>query len=129
MEDNNYQFNGEISFNLVSKKDDEVTSKMPIKKGMLNPYGVVNAGAIIWFADVNASLLLLDSLKPEEGSKGFPLAININANLMSNRRDGAFIAVSTFIKKGRTVSVINTTVTDDQGKVIANITSNHVASI
>ena len=79
---------------------------------MLNPYSVVNA---------------LDSLKPEKGSKGFPLAIN--ANLMSNRCDGAFIAVSTFIKKGRTVSVINTTVTDDKGKVIANITSNHVASI
>ena len=126
MEDNNYQFNGEISFSLVSKKEDEATSEMPIKKGMLNPYGVVNAGAIIWFADVNASLLVTDNLNPKEGEKGFPLAININANLMRNRREGKFIAVSRYIKKGRTVTVVNTVVKDEDGNVMADVTSNHV---
>ena len=121
------QYKGDIAFELISKSNEQVVSKMPITKGVLNPFGVVNAGAIIWFADATASLLLLDS-NPVEGMSGFPLAININTNLMGNASSGTFIATATYIKKGNTVSVVNTIVKDLDGKTMADITSNHVAS-
>lgn len=119
---------GEIRFSLISKSTEEVVAEMPIEKGILNPFGVVNAGAIIWFADVTASVLLLESVNLEEGMKGFPLAININANLTGNASDGKFIAKSTYLKKGRTVSVVRTTVTNLEEKIIADVTTNHVRS-
>lgn len=119
---------GEIRFSLISKSTEEVVAEMPIEKGILNPFGVVNAGAIIWFADVAASVLLLESVNLEEGMKGFPLAININANLTGNASTGKFIAKSTYLKKGRTVSVVRTMVTNLEEKIIADVTTNHVRS-
>lgn len=120
---------GEIRFSLVSKSKDEATAEMPIDKGILNPFGVVNAGAILWFADVTASLLLLEDVNLEEGMQGFPLAINLNANFVGNRKEGKFIAKSTYVKKGRTVSVVRTLVTDSSNALIADVTSNHVLSV
>lgn len=120
---------GEIAFTLTAKSTTEVTSEMPITPGMLNPFGVVNAGAIIWFADVTASVLLLEGVNPQAGMQGFPLAININANLVNNRKEGKFLAKAVYVKKGKTVSVVHTQVTDNEYKVIADITSNHVLSV
>lgn len=122
------EYNGNIRFTLISKTCEEVATQMPIEKGILNPFGIVNAGAIIWFADVTASMLLLENTEPQEGMKGFPLAININANLVGNAKSGHFLATSNYIKKGRTVSVVHTVVTDEKHNVIADVTTNHVRS-
>lgn len=119
---------GHIKFTVIERSSDEVISEMPIQPGILNPFGTVNAGATLWLADVNASVLVLEGVNPEQGMKGFPLAININANLLGNNTAGAFVAKSNYIKKGRTVSVVKTTVTDTSGKLIAEVTTSHVQS-
>lgn len=119
---------GHIKFTVIERSSDEVISEMPIQPGILNPFGTVNAGATLWLADVNASVLVLEGVNPEQGMKGFPLAININANLLGNNTVGAFVAKSNYIKKGRTVSVVKTTVTDTSGKLIAEVTTSHVQS-
>ena len=120
---------GHIKFTVIERSQNEVISEMPIQPGILNPFGTVNAGAILWLADVTASVLVLEGVNPEEGMKGFPLAININANLLGNNKSGAFIARSSYIKKGRTVSVVKTIVTDTSGKLIAEVTTSHVQSV
>jgi len=119
---------GHIKFTVIERSSDEVISEMPIQPGILNPFGTVNAGATLWLADVNASVLVLEGVDPEKGMKGFPLAININANLLGNNTAGAFVAKSNYVKKGRTVSVVKTTVTDTSGKLIAEVTTSHVQS-
>lgn len=119
---------GHIKFTVIERSSDEVISEMPIQPGILNPFGTVNAGATLWLADVNASVLVLEGVDPEKGMKGFPLAININANLLGNSTTGAFVAKSNYVKKGRTVSVVKTTVTDTSGKLIAEVTTSHVQS-
>lgn len=119
---------GHIKFTVIERSSDEVISEMPIQPGILNPFGTVNAGATLWLADVNASVLVLEGVNPEQGMKGFPLAININAHLLGNNTAGAFVAKSNYLKKGRTVSVVKTTVTDTSGKLIAEITTSHVQS-
>lgn len=119
---------GHIKFTVIERSQNEVISEMPIQPGILNPFGTVNAGATLWLADVNASVLVLEGVSPEQGMKGFPLAININANLLGNNTAGAFVAKSNYIKKGRTVSVVKTTVTDTSGKLIAEVTTSHVQS-
>ena len=123
------EIQGHIKFTITQRTPDEVIAEMPVQPGILNPFGTVNAGATLWFADVAASMLVLDGNSLEKGMKGFPLAINLNANLLGNNSSGTFIAKSTYVKNGRTVKVVKTTVTDSSGKLIADVTTSHVLSV
>lgn len=120
---------GNIEFYVVEQVPERVVSEMPILPGIKNPYGVVNAGAILWFADVTATILVMGpSTLPSEGMASFPLAITLNANFVSNQKEGAFRAVSTFVKKGKRVNVVRTIVYGKSDRLIADVTTNHVAA-
>ena len=119
---------GNIEFTIVDQTPEQVISEMPIQPGILNPFGVVHAGAILWLADVTATMLALGSLNASEGMSGFPLAINLNASFMSNQKAGRLRAVASFVKKGKTVSVVRTTVYGENDKLIADVSTSHVAS-
>lgn len=118
---------GQIEFSIVEHTAEKVRAEMPVLKGILNPYGVANAGAILWFADVAASHLAMGrDVQLGENMAGFPLAISLNANLLSNQRDGVFVAESVYVRRGRTLTVVRTTVTGADGKLIADVTTTHV---
>lgn len=119
---------GSIAFTITERTAHRVVAEMPIAAGIRNPFGVVHAGAILWFADVAASVLVLGSGEMSEGMQGFPLAISLNANLLGNQSDGSFQAISTFVKRGRTVSVVRTVVCGAADKLIADVTTSHVLS-
>ena len=120
------EFEGSIKFSILEQTKDRVVGKMPITVGIKNPYGVVHVGAILWLADVCATVLVLGSPHATEGQKGFPLAINLNGNFSSNQSEGTFKAVSSFVKKGKTVSIVRTSVFGEGDKLIADVTTNHV---
>ena len=119
---------GKIEFTILDQTPEQVTSEMPIQPGILNPFGVVHAGAILWLADVTATMLAMGSLNASEEMSGFPLAINLSAAFMGNQKAGEFKAVASFVKKGKTVSVVRTTVYGENGKLIADVSTSHVAS-
>lgn len=120
------EYKGSIRFSIVEQAKDKVIGEMPVHDGIKNPYGVVHVGAILWFADVCATVLVLGSTEATEGQKGFPLAINLSGNFAGNQSDGFFRAVSSFVKRGRTVSIVRTIVTGEEGRLIADVTTNHV---
>jgi 1,4-dihydroxy-2-naphthoyl-CoA hydrolase len=119
---------GNIEFTILEQRPEQVVSEMPIQPGILNPYGVVHAGAILWFADVTATVLAMGSTQFEEAGAGFPLAISLNANFTSNQKAGRFRAVASFVKKGKTVSVVRTIVLGENDKLIADVSTNHVVA-
>jgi uncharacterized protein (TIGR00369 family) len=119
---------GHIEFSVIEQTAERVVSEMPVQAGIRNPYGTVHAGAMLWFADVTATYLAMGSGAASEGMKGFPLAINLNASLIGNQTGGTLKAVSTFVKRGRTVSVVRTEVRGDGDKLIADVTTSHVLS-
>ena len=119
---------GSIEFTILEQEPEQVISEMPIQPGILNPYGVVHAGAILWFADVTATVLAMGSTQAGEGAAGFPLAISLNANFASNQKAGKFRAVASFVKKGKTVSIVRTIVFGENDKLIADVSTNHVAA-
>ena len=119
---------GRIEFQVVEQTPERVISEMPIQPGIKNPYGAVHAGAMLWFADVTATVLAMGSTEFSEGMSGFPLAITLNANFASNQREGKLKAVASFVKKGRTVSIVRTTVFGENDKLIADVTTTHVPS-
>jgi 1,4-dihydroxy-2-naphthoyl-CoA hydrolase len=119
---------GSIEFSIIERADNRVVSEMPIRAGIKNPFGVVHVGAILWLADVTATVLVMGSAQASEGMKGFPLAITLNANFIGNQTDGMFTAVSSFVKHGHTVSIVRTLVYGADEKLIADVTTNHVLS-
>jgi uncharacterized protein (TIGR00369 family) len=122
------RIHGCIELTITDRTPDRVDAEMPIQEGILNPFGTVHAGATLWLADVTATALVLEGTDPTRGMQGFPLAINLNANLIGNSRQGKFHAQAHYVKRGRTVSIVRTTVTDDKGRLIADVTTSHVPS-
>ncbi|ASR53670.1 PaaI family thioesterase [Blastomonas fulva] len=121
-------FAGDLAFEATLVSPGEASGTMPIGPGLLNPFGTVHAGAMVWFADVVATTLALQGQRPEPGMKGFPLAINLSANLLSNSREGHLHARARFVKQGRRVSTVSTEVTSDDGKLLLVLTTTHVAA-
>jgi 1,4-dihydroxy-2-naphthoyl-CoA hydrolase len=119
---------GSIEFTVLERSAEKAVSEMPVTAGIKNPFGVAHAGAILWFADVTATVLVMGKVDASAGMQGFPLAISLNANFLSNQSEGTFKATSTFVKKGRTVSVVRTTVVGTGEKLVADITTSHVLS-
>ena len=117
---------GQIEFEIVEQSPEHVVGRMPVQPGILNPFGTVHAGATLWLADVCATVLAFGGAKVEAGQAGFPLAINLVANLLGNQKEGTFEATSVFVKKGKRVSVVRTTVTGEGGRLIADVTTSHV---
>jgi 1,4-dihydroxy-2-naphthoyl-CoA hydrolase len=119
---------GSIDFTVTERTPDIVVSEMPIGAGIKNPFGVVHAGAILWLADVTATVLVMGEGPVAEGMQGFPLAVNLNANFTSNQREGVLTARATFVKKGRTLSVVRTSVYGTDERLVADVTTSHVLS-
>jgi uncharacterized protein (TIGR00369 family) len=123
---NSARRSGNIDFSIETRNAECVISRMPIAAGMLNPFGTVQAGAIIWLADVTATVLAVEGQPIEENGKGFPLAIDIHTTLVGNQRDGDIMAEARFVNKGHTVLVIRTRVTGNKGKLLAEVTTTHI---
>ena len=120
------EFQHSFRFSIIEQTADRVTGEMPIDAGMKNPYGGVHTGAMLWFADVCATVLVLGSPHADEGQSGFPLAITLNANLVGNQSEGCLRAVASFVKRGKTVTIVRTSVFGDGDRLIAEVTTNHV---
>jgi uncharacterized protein (TIGR00369 family) len=122
---------GSIEFTITERSAERVVAQMPIRAGIKNPFGVVHAGAILWLADVTATILAMGPEHAEAVSpsmKGFPLAISLNANFTGNQSEGSFKAVASFVKRGRSVSVVRTAVLGAEDRLIADVTTSHVPS-
>lgn len=119
---------GHIEFTITEQSTEQVIAEMPIQAGILNPLGIVHAGATLWFADVTATTLVLQGREPTKGMEGFPLAINLHASLAGNQSEGTFRAQAVYVKRGKLVSIVRTSVTGRDGRLIAEVTTSHVAS-
>ena len=117
---------GNIKFSVTEQSETRVVGEMPVTQGILNPFGTAHAGAILWFADVCATVLAFGGKEMPPGAQGFPLAISLDAKLLGNQKDGVFRATSEFVKRGRRLSVVRTTVTGADQRLIADVTTSHV---
>ena len=83
---------GEIAFSIVEASEEHVRARMPVTPGILNPLGMVHAGAMIWFADVTATRLAIGNIEVGADGKCFQFAIDLHAALVGNQPDGELFA-------------------------------------
>jgi uncharacterized protein (TIGR00369 family) len=87
--------------------------------------GVFHGGVILSLADETATACSVAATMPDgtwDVAK-FPLTIQLSANLIRNTQTGKLIAEAVPIHQGRTSMVVQTTVRDEHGRVIAVVTA------
>jgi 1,4-dihydroxy-2-naphthoyl-CoA hydrolase len=117
---------GQIEFYVEERNEDYVISRMPVSKGILNPLGMVQAGAMVWLADVTASILAIGNKEIGTDGKGFPLAVDLHVTLLSNQKDGEIKAEARFVRRGERLMVIRTRLTGKENRLLAEVTSAHI---
>lgn len=123
------QKTGEIRFFIEERSQDHVISRMPVTEGILNPLGMVHAGAMLWLADVTATVLALQRVELGPQGQGFPLAIDLHTSLLGNQRDGEIKAEARFVRSGKRVTVVRTRLTGTDGRLLAEVTTTHIPAV
>lgn len=120
-------YEGGIAFDIIEAGPDRAVAQMPVTVSMLNPFGTVHAGAMIWFADVTATVCAIgDPATIGEGGAGFPLAVDLHTILAGNQRDGILTATATPVRRGKSLVVIRTDVTGEGGRLLISMTTTHI---
>jgi 1,4-dihydroxy-2-naphthoyl-CoA hydrolase len=104
---------------------ERAVAELPFRPDLAQLTGVFHGGVILSLADETATACALASAMPD-GSWDpgkFPLTIQLSANLMRNTNTGKLIAEAIPLHRGRTSMVMQITVRDDQGRVMAVITA------
>ena len=118
---------GALAFDIVEAGPDRTVATMPVTPSMLNPFGTVHAGAMIWFADVTATVCAIgDPASVGADGAGFPLAVDLHTVLAGNQRDGVLTATATPVRRGKSLIVIRTDVTGEGGRLLISMTTTHV---
>jgi uncharacterized protein (TIGR00369 family) len=126
MESKPREYSQHIRFTIDDRSAELVRGRMPIGDGVLNPFGTVHAGALLWFADVVATVLAIGDTEIGPDGKGFPLAVTLNAQLLGNRRAGTLVAEARPLRRGKRLIVVRTEVKDDAGALLLDVTTTHI---
>ena len=93
--------------------DDYIVAKMPVTEKTKQPYGILHGGASCVLAESIGSTAAALSM---DGSKKYPVGIEINANHISSPTEGFVHAKAVPVHIGSSTSVWNIDITDDAGK-------------
>ena len=93
--------------------DDYIVAKMPVTEKTKQPYGILHGGASCVLAESIGSTAAALSM---DGSKKYPVGIEINANHIASPTEGFVHAKAVPVHIGGSTSVWNIDITDDAGK-------------
>ena len=113
----------------LEESEGRAVMEMPYGPAVRQGTGVFAAGALIQLADVAATMACFSAMNPTDEPRDdlpFPLSVQISANMLRNTDRGKAIAEARVIHKGRTMMVVEARVEDDQGRLLAIVTSTHL---
>ena len=111
--DSSINMDKHLDIEILEIGDDFIVGRMPVIEKTKQPYGILHGGASCVLAESvgsTAAALTLD------GSKKYPVGIEINANHISSPKHGNVFATAMPLHVGGSTSVWNIDITDDQGK-------------
>ncbi len=102
--------------------------ELDFKPELTQMTGLFHAGAIISLADEACTALASAHAMSDGGwdPAKFPLTIQLSASLIRNANRGTLIAEALPVHKGRTTVIIQSTVRDDQGRLLATVTATQI---
>ena len=102
--------------------------ELDFKPELTQMTGLFHAGAIISLADEACTALASAHAMGDAGWEPgrFPLTIQLSANLIRNADRGTITAEALPIHKGRTTVVVQSTVKDERGRLLATVTATQI---
>ena len=107
-----------LGIRLKSATADEVTASMPWRPELCTTFGLLHGGVLMSLADSAGSACAFLNLPPDSTTS----TIESKTNFFRGVRDGAVHSVTRPLHVGRTTIVVQTDITDDAGKRIAQVT-------
>jgi 1,4-dihydroxy-2-naphthoyl-CoA hydrolase len=109
----------------VEVSAERAVAELAFRPDLAQLTGLFHGGVILSLADETATACSLATVMPDgrwDPGK-FPLTIQLSANLIRNTNTGKLIAEAVPLHRGRASMVMQTTVRDEQGRVVAVITA------
>lgn len=103
-----------LGIEVVEASSERVVLKVEVTEKVHQPYGFLHGGVSALLGESGASIGAQIAAGPEAQVFG----IEVNANHLRPVREGVITATSTPIRNGRTVSVWDTQIEDERGRVI-----------
>ncbi|MBI3326205.1 MAG: PaaI family thioesterase [Nitrospinae bacterium] len=109
---------------LLEVSGEKAVAELRFRPDLTQLTGVFHAGVILSLADETATACSMYAAMPDGtwDPERFPMTIQLSANLIRNTNTGKLIAEAVPLHKGRSSMVIQTTVRDENGRVIAVVT-------
>jgi 1,4-dihydroxy-2-naphthoyl-CoA hydrolase len=117
-----------VGMRFVEVTDDHVVAELTFRPAVQQPTGVFHAGALLTLADTAATAACVQAVNPTGGldPARFPLTAQLSANLIRNANEGTVTAEARLVHRGRTTLVAQTEVRDQQGRLLALVTTTHL---
>jgi uncharacterized protein (TIGR00369 family) len=109
----------------VEVSAERAVAELAFRPDLAQLTGLFHGGVILSLADETATACGLATVMPDgvwDPAK-FPLTIQLSANLIRNTDTGKLIAEAIPLHRGRTSMVMQTTVRNEQGRVMAVVTA------
>lgn len=103
-----------------------VSATVEIEPHHLNPTGNINGGVFLTMADNVSTGAANRAYFEKVGERKFLVGVDLHAVMLANQMGGTIRVVATPLRVGRRITVIRTTVTGDQGRVLCEVTTTHV---
>ena len=113
---------------MVEASAERVIMEMPMSGGVIQGTGVFAAGALMQLADVAATIDLpvRVRLHPRR-SEAVPALDADQRQPLRNTNKGKAVSESRIVHGGRTLTVVESRVSDEEGRLMCIVTSTHVA--
>ena len=102
-----------LDIEVIEVGNDFIIAKMPVTEKTKQPYGILHGGASCVLAESVGSIAEALTM---DGTKKYPVGIEINANHISSPTDGYVYAKAVPVHVGGSTSVWNIDITDDNDK-------------
>lgn len=115
-------FSASCGMELDSATPEEVTGRLPWAPERCTTGGLLHGGALMALADSLGAICAFLNLPPGAGTS----TLESKTNFLRGVRSGAAHAVSRPLHVGRTTIVVQTTISDDNGKLVAQVTQTQI---
>ena len=117
-----------VGLRLIEVNSERAVAEMPFTPQLQQLTGVFHAGALLTLADTTATLASMywSSGTLDGSAEQFPFTIQLSTNFLRNTNHGTVRAEATPVHRGRTTMVVETRVSDADGRLLIVVTTTHL---
>lgn len=115
-------FAGVLGMEFTHLSPDRVEATLKVRQEHKQPWGILHGGTVMTLADTVAGAGAYMNL----GRGQETVTVELKINLIGAVREGSIRAEATPLHRGRTTSIWETRITDENGKLVAAALSTHL---